>query len=130
MKLIFAYIVILFTFLNIYGCAKKNLEIDLSGQKCREGYYKGPNDDFSIFVFCEATGNKIGVINVHNVAGTETEQVMWPYPFRFWQDREWSVDVTKVRWSDDGYYLYVTTSGTYGTDKTYKLNLRDRKVYK
>ena len=52
----------------------------------------------------------------------------WQVDDRLWQEPKWAVNVTSIAWSRDLRFLYVATSGTYGTGHTYKIDLVERKA--
>ncbi len=103
--------------------------------KCVQGLYpQPPGGTFSVFLFCDdAQGMNIGVINTSGAAGPGKIELpqpknwdKWQVYDRFWQEHAWSADVTSFAWSGDLKYLYVATSGIYGTGAVYKLDLVKR----
>ena len=85
---------------------------------CEEGLYSQPKGKFKVAVFNDdAVGTHIGVI-FH-----EPHQKDW-----YWQEPEWSQDVTAFWWGLGGNYLYVSTSEIYGTGAVYELDLVKKKA--
>lgn len=106
-----------------------------SPEKCVQGLYpQPPGGPFSVFLFCDdAQGMNIGVVNTSGAAGPGKIELpqpkiwdKWQVYDRFWQEHVWSADITSFAWSGDLKYLYVATSGIYGTGAVYKLDLVKR----
>jgi len=106
-----------------------------SPAKCVQGLYpQPPGGPFSVFLFCDdAAGMNIGVINTSGGAGPGKIELpqpkiwnIWQVYDRFWQEQAWSADITSFAWSGDLKYLYVATSGIYGTGAVFKLDLLGR----
>ncbi|MEJ2061105.1 MAG: hypothetical protein P8Y64_11580 [Gammaproteobacteria bacterium] len=106
-----------------------------SPKVCKQGLYHQPSGGpFSVFLFCDdALGSNIGIINTADGAGPGTIPLpqpktwdKWDVNDRFWQQPEWATDVNSFAWSPDLRFLYVATSGIYGTGDLYKLDLVKR----
>lgn len=108
----------------------------LNSQSCVHGLTEQPNGPFSLFIFCDdALGINIGVINTEPAAGpgniklTGTKSWLnWSVGDRFWQSKDWSIDVNSYYWSKDLKHLWVATSPIYGTGNIYRLDLIERKA--
>ena len=107
----------------------------LGNGECVQGLYEQPRGGpFAVFVFCDdALSTNIGVVNVAGAAGPGgielSDPRVWDKWFvtdRFWQESSWAADVTSFAWSDDLKFLYVATSGVYGTGSLYRLSLVER----
>jgi hypothetical protein len=85
---------------------------------CKEGLYSQPKGSFKLVVFCDdAIGTNIGVI--FHEPGNDSDS--------YWQDPQWSKDVTSFWWGLNGDFLYISTNGIYGSGGIFELDLRNRK---
>jgi hypothetical protein len=98
-----------------------NSPISVYPHVCQEGIYSQHKGSFfKLAVFCDdAAGTNIGVI-FHSVGNKD-----W-----YWQELQWSQDVTAFWWSPGYKFLYVSTSGIYGSGAVYELDLVNRKARK
>lgn len=103
----------------------------ISPKYCKEGVNKQPGGPFALYIFCDdalATNVAVFLSDMHN-------PLRGPYLLtkRFWQNEEWSADVSDILWLSDGKHLLIATSPIYGTGEIYKLDLENRKyisIYK
>jgi hypothetical protein len=85
---------------------------------CEERLYSFPKTFFKLAVFCDdAAGTNIGIIYHEHEGGSD-----W-----YWQDPQWSRDVTAFWWNSEKKSLYISTSGIYGSGAVYELDLVNRK---
>jgi hypothetical protein len=85
---------------------------------CKEGLYSQPKGSFKLAVFCDdAIGTNVGVI--FHEPGNDADS--------YWQDQNWSRDVTSFWWGLKGDLLYISTNGIYGSGGVYELDLKNRK---
>lgn len=113
------FISVFFLFVsNTIADDNSNSPISISSDICQEGLYSQYKGSFyKVAVFCDDTaGTSIGVI-FHPVGNKD-----W-----YWQDLQWSQDVTAFWWSSGYTFLYVSTSGIYGSGAVYELDLVNRK---
>ena len=105
-------------------------EVNIFSAACKHGLFYGPHKKFAVYVFCDdALGTTIGIINTQP-GGTSNREciVYFDLHERFWQDKDWALDVLSVKWSEDGLFLTVDTDYIYGSDKHFVLDLVHRKV--
>jgi len=90
-------------------------------------YFPDPTHRSGVVVFGDdATGTTVGVVKTTNWASDDVERG-WRQDRRFWQEKEWSLNVTSFGWSRDGRYLFVATSDIYGTGEVYQLDVDRRR---
>ena len=75
----------------------------------------------------DAAGTTIGVVMTRPLESNDLESG-WRLERRFWQEATWCRNVTSFGWSQDGHYLFVATSGIYGTGFVYQLNVSARQA--
>jgi hypothetical protein len=128
--------ILIFISLFLSSCLFKKHEDqalrNLFPNSCKDGLYYGPNKLFAIYVFCDdASGTTIGLINTSPgaYAGPGSEKA-WRLSSRFWQEPGFSCDVEYARWSSDGKKIVIRTGNTYGSGKTYSLDLINKQIEK
>src|ERR1700676_973030 len=93
----------------------------ISGLSCKGGLHAQPGGPFGVYVFCDdALGTNIAVF--YPQLG-EPRYEKWTLTRRFWQDGQWSADVSALGWVPGRNLLVVATSAIYGTGAVYLLNL-------
>ncbi len=58
----------------------------------------------------DAAGTHLGVVLYQAGFGD-----IWRNHKRFWQEKAWAVDVSSFAWDKSSDFLYISTSGIYGT---------------
>ena len=90
-------------------------------------FFPDPTRRCGVMVFCDdALGTTIGVVMTALWESDDFEQG-WRQDRRFWQEKEWSLNVTSFGWSRDGRYLFVATCDIYRTGKVYQLDMQRRR---
>ena len=125
----------LFVLLSLIGCTEnKNSFLNVYPKVCKQGLIEGPHKQFGVFIFCDdAVGTTIGIINLPGYVLSygelrRTSNSEWDKHKRFWQEKEWALDVESVQWSEDGLSLTVNTGYIYGTDNCYVLDLPNKRI--
>lgn len=91
-------------------------------------FISDPTKRSGVMVFCDdALGTTIGVVATDLPKSDELE-AGWQQERRFWQDEAWCINVTSLGWSEDGRFLFVATSDTYGSGNIYQLDLEKRRA--
>ncbi|MEI7493084.1 MAG: hypothetical protein WCJ92_00600 [Alphaproteobacteria bacterium] len=120
---------IIFIFLAVAGVAlvlhsslKKNpTKIDIYPKVCTPGALMGPNNKYAVWVWCDdGGGTNIGIIKIRAAEACSVS--------RFWHDSKIFLDIRSIEWSSDGTELKIESGSIYGTGKTYRLDLEQRKV--
>jgi hypothetical protein len=92
-------------------------------QNCNQGTHQQPEGVFAIYVFCDdALGTNVAVFMQHIGAPLFGDYKLGK---RFWQDEEWSYDVTSFSWLKDN-RLLLATSSIYGSGKVFLLDLENQ----
>jgi hypothetical protein len=89
-------------------------------------FISDPTKRSGVMVFCDDTlGTTIGVVATDLPKSNDLE-AGWRQERRFWQEKAWCINVTSLGWSEDGRFLFVATSDTYGSGNVYQLNIEKR----
>lgn len=97
------------------------------GEPGETHFFPDPTHRTGVMVFCDdALGTTIGVVMTALWESNDFEHG-WLQERRFWQEKDWSLDVTSFGWSRDGRHLFVGTNDIYGTGNLYQLDLFTRR---
>jgi len=116
-----------YVFIILFSCSvafADNTPTSITARACVDGTHKQPNGVFAIYVFCDdALGTNVSIFLKKLGAPLSGKYALGK---RFWQDKEWSNDVTSYVWLKDKRYLLLATSGIYGSGSLYLLNLEEQ----
>ncbi len=91
-------------------------------------FFPDPTAQSGVVVFeDDAAGTTIGVVMTQPLESNDLESG-WRLERRFWQEATWCRNVTSFGWSQDGRYLFVATSDSYGTGFVYQLDVPARQA--
>lgn len=120
--------VILISLFGFAACqvhAKPNEVIEVNAEACKKQEIKIKGTPFEVDIFCEdALGVYIGIIH-RGIMGLPVSNG-WTIEDRYWQVKDWSMDVKSLMQINDGKNLLISTSGIYGDAGIYLLDLSQK----
>lgn len=115
-KMLFSLILIVFAVQTRPALALEIFEV--GPEVCKKKQVEIQNSPFVIELFCEdALGAYIGIV-YRGVMGAPREKA-WSIENRYWQVKDWSMDVKSFTIVDDGKKILVSTMGTHGKPGLY-----------
>lgn len=91
-------------------------------------FFPDPTRRSGVIVFCDdGQGTTVGVVATDLRWEANDAEDGWRQERRFWQEKDWSLNVTNFGWSEDGLYLFIATCDIYGSGNVYQLDMVKRK---